>query len=238
MQCAADGTTALRAVRCATENARFDATLKIGRIVGGHFGEEAVLRIAWGMKDSVRHAVGNQKLWILAMQRGQALSEGGAIIRGQHFGTLLTELRGVNAYPNAVDLRASAPERDIVLQVVVASEHGTRDDPMGIDLAAFYVLENALVGCGLAANIVMLGETVDGNRDAQARDAHPLHRDGNHGAGNHESEYTQLAEGGENAAQLAMTDQRFAAHQGNVERLMLAHKLQDAIDERRPAQVI
>jgi len=84
----------------------------------------------------------------------------------------------------------------------------------------------------------MLGKAVDGNRDAQARNAHPLDRDGNHGAGNHESEYTQLAERGKNAAQLAMTDQRFAANQGNVEGLMLAHKLHHTINEGVAAEVI
>ena len=67
MQPAARGTPALRAVRGATEDARFNATLKIGRIVGRHLGEEAILRIIWGMKDSVRHAVGHQEFRILAM---------------------------------------------------------------------------------------------------------------------------------------------------------------------------
>jgi hypothetical protein len=60
MQGAADGTTALGAVRRATENTRLDTALQVGRIVGRHLGEEAVIRIAWGMKDCVRHAVGNQ----------------------------------------------------------------------------------------------------------------------------------------------------------------------------------
>ena len=67
VQGAADGTTALRAVRRASENTRFDAALQVGRIVGGHLGEEAVVRIAGGMKDGMGHAVGNQELWILAM---------------------------------------------------------------------------------------------------------------------------------------------------------------------------
>ena len=189
------------------------------------------------MKDSARHAVRNQELWVFAMQGRQTLCQGGAIIRREHFSTLLAELRSVNADPNAVHLRACAPERDVLLQVILASEHGARDDPVNIDLATFDVLENALVGCGLAADIVMLGETVDGNRDAQTRNSHPLERDGNHGAGNHESEYTQLAECGKNAAQLAMTDQRLAANQGNVEGLMLAHKLHDAINEGVAAEV-
>src|SRR6267143_7098050 len=194
VQGAADGTTAFIKDRRTTENTGFNAALQVGRIVGGHLGEEAVVRIAGGMKDGVGHAVSNQELWKLAMQRRQALCEGGAFVRGQHFGALFTELGSVNADPDAVNLGACAPERDILLQVVMAREHGTRDDPVDIDLAAFYVFEDALVGCGLAADVVMLGKAVDGNRDAQARNSHPLDWDGNHGAGNHESEYTQLAE--------------------------------------------
>src|SRR5712675_992205 len=121
VQGAADGTTALRAVRRATENARFDATLQVGRIVGRHLGEETIIGIAWRMKDSARHAVRNQELWIFAMQGRQTLCQGGAIIRREHFSTLLAELRSVNAHPNSVDLRACAPERNVVLQVIMAS---------------------------------------------------------------------------------------------------------------------
>src|SRR5882762_2501807 len=87
VQGAADGTTALRAVRRAPENTGFDAALQVGRIVGGHFGEEAVVRIAGWMKDGMGHAVGHQELWNLAMQGRQALCEGGAISGGQHLGT-------------------------------------------------------------------------------------------------------------------------------------------------------
>src|SRR5258705_11368016 len=123
VQGTADGTTALRAVRRATENARFDATLQVGRIVDRHLGEETIIRIAWRMKDSARHAVCNQELWIFAMQERQTLCEGGAIIWREHFRTLLAELRGVNADPNAVNLRACAPKRDVLLQVIVASQH-------------------------------------------------------------------------------------------------------------------
>ena len=39
------------------------------------------------------------------------------------------------------------------------------------------------------------------------------------------------------AVQLAMADQRFAAHQGNVKRLMLAHQLHDALNEGVAAEV-
>src|SRR4029077_10589693 len=139
VQCAADGTTALRAVRRATENTRLDTTLQVGRIVGRHLGEETIIRVARRMKDSASHAIGNQELRILLMQRRQDSRESLAIIRGQHLRTLFTELRSVNTDPNAVDLRACVPERDILLEVVVASEHGTCDDPMDIDLAAFDV---------------------------------------------------------------------------------------------------
>jgi hypothetical protein len=48
---------------------------------------------------------------------------------------------------------------------------------------------------------------------------------------------TQLAESGENSAQLAMLDQRLATYQGNVERLVLSHEIQHTLDQRVTAQV-
>src|SRR5882724_3409624 len=44
VQGAADRTTALRAIRRATKNARFHAASQIGRIIGRHLGEKAIFR--------------------------------------------------------------------------------------------------------------------------------------------------------------------------------------------------
>jgi hypothetical protein len=47
VQGAADGAAALGTVRSATEDAWLDAAFEIGGIVGGHFGEQAIVGIFW-----------------------------------------------------------------------------------------------------------------------------------------------------------------------------------------------
>jgi hypothetical protein len=106
------------------------------------------------------------------------------------------------------------------------------------DIATLYVLEDALVGCGLTADVVMLGQTVYRDGHTQTRDLHPLNGDRNHGTGNHHRKYAQFAKGGKHAAQLAMPDQRLAAYQGNLERLVLANESQDTFDQGVTTQVV
>src|SRR5208282_2718265 len=55
MQGAAGGTAALRAVRRPAEDAGLDARLQIRGNIDGHFGEQAVLRIAGRMQESLRY---------------------------------------------------------------------------------------------------------------------------------------------------------------------------------------
>lgn len=64
VQGAADAASALRAVGIASENAGLDMGLKIGGIVGRHFGEEARLRIDRRVDERAHHAFGDQKLSI------------------------------------------------------------------------------------------------------------------------------------------------------------------------------
>ena len=45
VQGAADGAAALGAIGSATEDAGFDAALEVGGIIGGHFCEQAIVRI-------------------------------------------------------------------------------------------------------------------------------------------------------------------------------------------------
>src|SRR4029077_9668976 len=105
-------------------------------------------------------------------------------------------------------------------------------------LAAFHVLEEALVGRRLAPDVVMLRQPIHGDGYPQERDLHPLDRDGNHRAGNDEREYAQITEGGENAAQLAMADERLAADPGKMNGLVVPHESQHTFDERVSAQVM
>jgi hypothetical protein len=151
---------------------------------------------------------------------------------------LFAELRGVEAHPEAVNLWAVAPERHVFFEVAGARKHLARDGPVNVDLAAFDVFEDALVGGGLAANVVMFRETVNGDGNAETGDLHPLGRDGYDSAGDNEGENVERAESRENTAELPMADQGFAAHQGNVDRFVLADESQDTIDKSVTPQIL
>jgi len=80
MQAAADGTTALGAVGGAAEHTRLDATLQVGGIVGGHFGEKTIVGIAGGMNDGASDALVRQELGIFPGEDRQLARDEFAII--------------------------------------------------------------------------------------------------------------------------------------------------------------
>lgn len=190
------------------------------------------------MDDRASDALVCQELGIFPGQDEQLARDECAVFQGEHFPTLFADLRGVEAHPQSVNLWAAAPERHVFFEVARARKHLVRDGPVNVDLAAFDVFEDALVGGGLAANVVMLWETVNGDGNAETWDLHPFGRDGDDSAGDNEREDVERAEGGENTTELAMADQGFAAHQGNVDRLVFANESQDTIDKRVTPQII
>src|SRR6478672_11917928 len=61
MQSAANGASALSAIRIATEDTRLDPSSKIGTIVCGHPREHAFCRIRWRRQYSASNAIAHQK---------------------------------------------------------------------------------------------------------------------------------------------------------------------------------
>ncbi len=238
VEAAADGAAALRAIGSATKNAGFDAALEIGGIIGGHFREQAVVGIFRRAKQSLGHTRLEEKFWIFLVKNRQFASEGFAIGRQECLGALFPDLRRVNADPDAIDFRARAPERGILFKVAGAFEHRARNRPMDIDLEAFDIFQDALVGSRLAANIVMLGKAVDRDSDADPPELHPLDGNGNHSARDYQRENVHTAKNRENAAEFLVTDEWFAADQRNVDRLVLADEIDDAIDESIAAKIV
>src|ERR1700676_4004476 len=97
MQAGADGATTLRAVRSSAKNTRFNASMQIRGIIGGHFREEAFIRIFRRVKESFPKVFIEEELRISRRQRRQLPGQGLAVLRTQHFDTLLTDLRSVDA---------------------------------------------------------------------------------------------------------------------------------------------
>ena len=183
------------------------------------------------MEQGIGEAFVEEELWVTLDELRQLASERDAVLGQEHFGALLFELGSVDADPDAIYFRARLPEGDVLFEIAGAFEHGARDDPVDIDLAAFDVFEDALVGGGLAADVVVGGKTVNGDGHADARQFHPFWRNGDDGAGDDQREDVYFAEGGENTGKFAMTDQRLAADERNVEGLVFVHEREDAIDE-------
>ena len=158
--------------------------------------------------------------------------------RQEHLGALFSDLGRIDADPNAIHFGPRAPERDILIEIARAFEHRARDHPVNVDFAAFNIFQDAFVGGGLTADVVVFGKAVDRDGDADARKLHPLDGNGNHGARHNQRENIHAAQDRENAAQFLVADERLAADQRNVNRLVLADEIDDAVDESVAAQVI
>lgn len=211
MQAAADGAAALRTIGRAAEDAGFNAAAEVGGIIDGHSGEDAIARILGRIQKRFCHAFRKEQFRKALGQRRKLAGNRGTMFRQEHFGALLANLRSVKADPDAVHLGGGIPKRDVFFQVAGAGEHLARNRPVDIDIAAGDVFQDAFVGGGLAADVVVFGQSVNGNGDADARDFHPFERNGNHSAGDHHCENSHVAEGRENFGKLAMADERFAA---------------------------
>ena len=238
VQGAADCAAALGAIGSAAEDAGFDATFEVGGIIGGHFREQAIVGILGRAEERFAHTFCKQKLGKLFVHHGQLAREDFAVFRQELLRALFTDLRGVNADPNAIHFGPSAPERDVLLEIAGAFEHRARDHPVHVDFAAFDIFQDAFVGSGLTADVVVFGKAVDRDGDTNARELHPLDGNGNHGTGDHQRENIHAAENRENAAEFFVTDERFAANQGNVNRLVLADKFDYAVDESVTAEIV
>jgi len=238
VQGAADCAAALGAIGRAAENAGFDAAFEIGGIVGGHFGEEAIVGIFRRAEKRFAHAFREQEFGKLLVHDGEFASEDFAVFRQELLGALFSDLGRVDADPNAIHFGPGAPERDVLLEIAGAFEHRARDDPVNVDFAAFDIFQDAFVGSGLTADVVVFGKAVDRDGDTNARELHPLDGNGNHGAGDHQRENIHAAENRENAAEFFVTNERFAANQGNVNRLVLADEIDDAVDESVAAKIV
>jgi hypothetical protein len=136
-----------------------------------------------------------------------------------------------------INFRPRVPESDVLFEVSWAREHGAGDDPVDVDGSSSDVLKYALVGGWFSAFVVIFGEAVDGDGDAQAGDFHPVGRDGDDAAGHDHGEDFHCAEHGKNAVELAMADHGLASDQGDVHWAMAAYEIEDALDEGIAAEV-
>ena len=102
---------------------------------------------------------------------------------------------------------------------------------MNADVPAGDVLQNTLVGGRFAPDIVVLRKPVHGNSHGDVFESGPLHRYRNHGAGDYDGVDSAGAKLREHFTQFPMADQRLAADQRDVERLVLVDDAEDPFDQ-------
>ena len=172
------------------------------------------------------------------MQLWERLKNFVTICGGQHLVAEFANLRRVCTDPHAADFRAGVPECDVLFEVAVAMEHGPSNGPVNVYATAFNVLQDALVGGGLAAFVVMFGESVNGDGDGEIGNVLPLHGNGNDSAGDDHSVHTHGGEFGQYAREFFMAYERFAADERNMKRFVTTNSVEDAVDEIVSAFVV
>ena len=102
---------------------------------------------------------------------------------------------------------------------------------MDVHGAAVQVAENALVRGWMAPHVVVLWQTINGDRRDETREADPLHGDGNDAAGNDHGEDATAAQLRKNAAQFTMTHHRLAANERHMQRLKPVDKAEHTANQ-------
>src|SRR5207248_2978707 len=106
-----------------------------------------------------------------------------AITRPQTLRRCLADLRRVQADPDLLRVGVVRPEIHELVEIAVALRLLARDRAMDGDLMPLDVLQDAIVGRGSPARVMLGLETIDRDDDLQARKSNPVLRDRTDGTG-------------------------------------------------------
>src|SRR5262249_28799528 len=95
---------------------------------------------------------------------------------------------------------------------------------MHVELASRNVFQNSLIGRWGAPYVMMLRQTIDGNRPASPRNADPFGRDRNHCTCDDHSVIFHFAEYWQYSAQFPVAHQRLTTYKRHVQRSMDLYK--------------
>ncbi len=141
-------------------------------------------------------------------------------------------LRCVETHPDSPDRGNLRPEPDERLDVALPPRHLARDGAVrGDAVMPFDVAQDAVVGGRRAPGIVFRLEAVDRHRDVEVADRRPLDRDRPHGARHDLRVDAHRRESRQQAGELAVADQRFAADDRDVQRALRPHERYHPIDQ-------
>jgi hypothetical protein len=112
-----------------------------------------------------------------------------------------------------MDFLARAPKLEVALGIAKILHMLPYRRPMNIHSPAGDIAKNPFVCRGLAAHVVMLGQSVHGNGHGNTRERGPFGGNRNYAARDHHGVDAALAQDRQQLAQLAMAHHRLAAHQ-------------------------
>src|SRR5262245_15226134 len=222
---------AVGAVGLAAELTRRNLPLEVGGNAGRCLREHAVLgRFRWA-DIRVDEARGHPELRIFLAEMHQGGDDAFAIGGGQTLVGLLADLRRVEADPNLSRVRILGPEPDELFEIPVAPGLLPRHRAMNGDLVPLDVFENPVVGCRLAALVVLRLKSVDRHNHLQARKPDPFRRNRPHGAGDDLDIQSHLRESRQDLSEFPVADEWFAAYDRDVKRPMRLDQREKAIDK-------
>jgi hypothetical protein len=222
--------TALRAVRLAAELAGGDDGLEIGGDGVSGAGEDAVL---WGsgrveeladgglvhVEDGIEGPQAEEFGDDLGTDGGREdLRAGGALLGSE------------DAHPDLAGFRAVAPEAEELFEVAGPAGDLSGDGAVDGDFGLSEVFEDALVGCGGAAEVVFGLEAVDRDDDIQAFEAGPVSGNGTEGAGDDLEMDAAAVDLGEQSFEFAEAHEGIAADERDVEGAMFVDEFKDVAD--------
>ena len=204
--------------------------LQVGRDGVRHPREDAVVGRGRRLGVDVDHPARHLDLGEGLAQGEQFGHHPRPILGPELFGRFLADLRRVEAEPDLPRVRLLRPERRELTQVPVAlhdlaGHRAMHHDPLPDD-----VLQDAIVGGGRAAHVVLGRQPVDRHDQREPRNRRPGLRDRAHGARDDlhvEPHRRQLRQ---EHVELAETDEGLAADEGEVHRAVPGDERQDAVD--------
>src|SRR5262245_10102697 len=222
---------AVRAVRLATELARCDPALQIRREALSRFGERALVRRVRRFGVGLQHRVRRVQLRISRAQPPDLGDEARAIVGGQPLDRQLAHLRRVHADPDQTRMRVRLPEREELLEVSRSTHLLPRHGAVHRHLMSFDVFEDPIVGRGLPPLVVLRLQAVDRHDHLEPRETGPFLRNRADGARDDLRLNTALGEHRQDRTQLTIADERLAADDRYVQRLVTIDECNEARDE-------
>jgi hypothetical protein len=154
-------------------------------------------------------------------------AEGGC----EYLGARCSTLWGEDAHPDLSCLGAFGPELKKPLEISGLVCDLAGDGAVDRNARLREVLQYTLVGCRCATYIVFGLQAVDRDDDIEAFKVCPMSGDGSEGAGDDLDVNVAAVELGQDRFEFPVADERVAADEGDVKRLMLVDYAENVFDE-------